>query len=670
MLTLERTAPDDAAPAAQRLPRITPSHGVLDRRHSDLSFAIDTGGRPMFRVLVARDPALFAAEQASARRTDNFHDSAAQGLQPYDGPPCFYMLPRSVLKALLPAPRLYYTLVAYEDREGTRPVYAQPPATLAGNAPSVAVAADFNVGSLGLMFGTPLERLAGLAGLHASLGWAQAADEMGEDLGADTPAIVGLADEAEDPGEEASEARYVHGYSHGYARAAEYEVGEDLDLAARVDGDADGDADGEDFGLALSRQVDAYQSEGPNRTPVQQDDATQAYAVGAVDAYDDGYSGAATATATAVNGSGSSSGSDYGSQHHPSAYAAEHEDSANPQREAVPEMLPDEEAQPQGAAQGEDPDAANAVEIEGAASAYGYGGDAAPAAEALRQPLDVAACKAILARIMPFESGADGFARVEPDGEFAGRYGSAHPAYGRWHLGLTYGAFPFVQEQGTLGALLAMMQLRDATAFERYFGRAADILVRMTGNSEGPHAWESADGLSPRLQPLDGAPLWQEPWLARFRAAAQHLPFQGAQNELAAKRFIFPLLPALAQMGLDSEQALTLAVDRAVQMGADAALAWLVDACSPLATPAQRQAALDRLSALQPGGLPAAGPWDAASHAAVLGRLRAHPQASPVPLPTRAQMVAAMVRRSEGTPWAERVRRLASAASAERLFQF
>ena len=41
-------------------------------------------------------------------------------------------------RAMLPAARLYYTLIAYEDRGGTQAVYAHPPESLARAAPSQA----------------------------------------------------------------------------------------------------------------------------------------------------------------------------------------------------------------------------------------------------------------------------------------------------------------------------------------------------------------------------------------------------------------------------------------------------------------------------------------------------------------------------------------------------
>ncbi|HYE41373.1 MAG TPA: hypothetical protein VEB23_15655, partial [Ramlibacter sp.] len=315
------------------------------------------------------------------------------------------------------------------------------------------------------------------------------------------------------------------------------------------------------------------------------------------------------------------------------------------------------------------------VDIEPSAQAYGeddaYG--EAQAAEPARVPFDIAACKAILARIMPFESGSDGFARVVDDGEFSGRFGTAHPAYQRFHLGLTFGGFPFVQEHGTLGQLLVLMRERDRATFDNLFPEAA-TLVSVTTAADGPRAWQSPDGYSQRLRPVGGKRLWEEPWLSRFRRAGRHPPFQGAQNELAASLYVQPVVGVCRQIGLDSEQGLAMVIDRAVQMGADGALAWVLECATPVETLAMKQAALTRLgqsdvqSFQAAQKLPLTGTWDVATHAALIAAMRASP-ASASPVLGRDEIVAAMLRHAQGTPWAERLRRIRDASPADRLFQ-
>lgn len=699
MLTIEQgshAARVSVRAQAAGVPRITPIHDPVDKRHSDLSFSIDTGGRPSYRVLVARDRTLFAPEQAGARNASNFYDSQREGLQHDDGPPCFYLVPRSVLHAMLPAPRLFYTVIAYDDRNGTTAVYATAPEKLASEAPSVVLASDL-VGSLSLMFGTSVTRLTRVG---ASLAFGFAEDEPGEDRDASPPDSTGLAaddDWGEDRAGEAAacdadeiapedeldhaaafDAGGDEGYDDGYAEGAQSLAEDDArppvlegaeaaaafeDAApdAGVDdiwGGAAGlsaDDDGYDDGFGKSEPAaQAYEEVGEDREPVLE--GAQSYGVDEVHAFD------------------------------------------APARDPVPEMLPDEDADGAHAAQAGERDD-DEVEVEAAprpvlaqAHADSYGDDysdedgsdsaqsyaaapnvAAPSPGATRQPFDIDACKAILARIAPFESGTDGFARTIEDGEFAGRFGSSHPAHQRFHLGLTFGAFPFVQEQGTLGQLLALMRERDRASFDANFPDA-DQLIAVTTAADGPRAWESPDGLSARLRPVAGKPLWQEPWLARFKRAAAHPPFQGAQNELAARLYVQPVLQVAQQIGLDSEQGLTLLIDRAVQMGAPAALAWVLEAATPVETPALRQRALASLgqadlAAFQRAArLPVTGLWDVATHAALIAALRSSPN-SPTPVLSGNEIVAAMLRHAQGMPWAERMARLRDATSTTRLFQ-
>lgn len=699
------------------VPRITPIHDPVDKRHSDLSFNIDTGGRPSYRVLIARDRALFAPEQAGARNASNFYDSQREGLQHDDGPPCFYLVPRSVLHAMLPAPRLFYTVIAYDDRDGTTAVYAVAPEKLATEAPSVALSSDL-VGSLSLMFGTSVTRLTRVG---ASLAFGLAEEELGEDLDVSPPDSIGLAAEDEwgddgtgeaaayDADEAAPDDELDHAaaldagaddaYDDGYVEGAQslaeddwrQPVLEGAESAAAFEDAPDAGVDdiwGGAAGLSRSPgssyaddgyddgfgepEAQAYEEVGEDREPV-----LEGQSYGAEDDYDDGQ--------------GDASGDAYGS-----AYADDVHAFDAPTRQPVPEMLPDEDADGAHAAQaGQYED--DEVEVEPAphpahaqsyADSYGddYSDDygdayaaagapnvAAPPPGATRVPFDIDACKAILARIAPFESGPDGFARTIEDGEFAGRFGTGHPAHQRYHLGLTFGAFPFVQEQGTLGQLLALMRERDRATFDATFPDA-DQLIAVTTAADGPRAWESPDGLSARLRPVAGKPLWQEPWLARFKRAAAHPPFQGAQNELAARLYVQPVLQVAQQIGLDSEQGLTLLIDRAVQMGAPAALAWVLECATPVETPALRQRALASLgqadlAAFQRAArLPVTGTWDVATHAALIAALRSSPN-SPTPVLGGNEIVAAMLRHAQGMPWAARMAKLRDATSATRLFQ-
>jgi hypothetical protein len=212
------------------------------------------------------------------------------------------------------------------------------------------------------------------------------------------------------------------------------------------------------------------------------------------------------------------------------------------------------------------------------------------------------------------------------------------------------------------------MKQRDEALFARIFGEHADELVAVT-NAVGPPSSESPDGRSARLQPVGGADLWDEPWLGRFRAAGAETAFQSAQNELAASLFIDPVLGFAGDLGLDTDRAVAIVVDRAAQLGCDPAKQWIVAAVGPIQTEALRQQALSAagfsdLAAFQTArGLAPDNLFGPDTHAALTGALRALGSATPIQLPTVDQMLDGLVRRADAdnTYWAASVKRLRTA---------
>src|SRR5262249_32879248 len=370
---------------------------------------------------------LFAPDKAGMRNASNFYDSQREGLQHDDGPPCFCLVPRSVLPAMLPAQRLYYTLIAYADAAGREAVYAHAPETLAREAPSVTLASDLN-GALAFMFGTPVALLVRVTG-NGAAARAEAIEEVGEDLEADTPETIGLSD-TDDASDE----------DDRISQAAASDAGEDEEAAA--------------FAEDPELRPPTMEGSGAPALETEHTGPDKPHGAAPADDYNDGY-GKVTDALPVSRG--------YGAEHE----EGEDAEQALATREAVPEMLPDEEAEGAHAAQAGSGDEDDVV-LEG--ESYAEAAEAAPAAPAVaRRPFDTEAGKAILARIAPFESGEEAYARVVEDGEFAGGFGKTHPAYNRYHLGLTFGAFPFVQEHGTLGQLLRLMRERDAATFDSTF---------------------------------------------------------------------------------------------------------------------------------------------------------------------------------------------------------
>jgi hypothetical protein len=289
------------------------------------------------------------------------------------------------------------------------------------------------------------------------------------------------------------------------------------------------------------------------------------------------------------------------------------------------------------------------------------------AAGAAAPPLTVDGKMRLIDRVAQFESGGD-FSAVNADGEFEGRFGADHPAYHRYHVGLSYGFVQFTQDSGKLGQLLKMMRDRDPDEFARVFGPDSGQLITIT-TASGPPSAKSPGGRSARVQPAAGTDLWQEPWLSRFRTAGANPRFQAAQRELAARAYLDPMLQFAGWLGLNTERALTMVADRSIQMGLGGARRWIISAVGPLEAEATRRQALAALGypdlrSFQAAtrGLRVDGEWGPNTHAAMVSALRALGPASPVPIPTTDQMIEAMVRRGASEPWHSRIEALRAAA--------
>lgn len=623
----------DAAPAHGAV-RITPNRQRLEAKFPVLGFTADAGGHPYFEVLLATDRSLFHPSNAARRSSSTFYASRQDsGLIRAEAEPSVFIVPSAAVHALSGASEIYYTAAAYDAPDGANPILAMPVEELVRNAPSVTVAPDMRSAPLNKVLSVPVSRLLrvrddddGTASSYAAFAAmtrpADPNDDRGEGedgygLAAEALEMPVTAQALEDDG--AEEPVYAAGYE------------DDDDAADRA-------------AAAFAHDVDdSSGSWGP-------DNAAPEAAASAAGDYDDGFDGpisSASASDTGDAGDGDE------------AYAQE---STYPTGAQTPQMLEDDE---------DGPVSAQSFEDEG-----GY--DEQLGFESLQTPttqsvqLDIAAKRRIIDIIAPYESSSDRYAAINADGEFEGRFDRAdhpHPASHRFHIGLSYGFIQFTQDSGALGQLLTLMRQRDQQAFDRIFGSDAQALLTIT-NAHGASSAESQGGRSARVQPVGGADLWREPWLARFRQAAAHPPFQAAQNELASRLFLDPMLQFAGWLGLNTDRALAVVVDRAIQMGLGGARQWIIEAAGAVQTPAQRQQALTALGhadlrAFQTAthGLSADGRWGASTHAAMTGALRALGSRSPLPVMTRDQMLDALVRRASTTPWATRTRELRQSRS-------
>ncbi|MEM7307045.1 MAG: hypothetical protein AAF682_10270 [Planctomycetota bacterium] len=274
--------------------------------------------------------------------------------------------------------------------------------------------------------------------------------------------------------------------------------------------------------------------------------------------------------------------------------------------------------------------------------------------------------RSIIVPIAAFESGLapEHLGDAERLGD---AYGATNPNSDG--AGLSWGIVQFTQSGGMLGRVLRACQHRDDARFRTVFGEHADALLATT----------EAAAREARMAEVGGAHLWTEPWLERFHRAGRVREFQAAQNELAIESYVDRNLPLLGWLGFHTDRALAMYCDRAIQLGNGGGRRWVLDAVGPVRTDEQRAEALAALGhadlrAFQTSvpGLRDDGRWGPQTHAAMVGALRRLGAASPVPVPSLAQMLTAMVEaaRASGVAWAHRVESLhSSGLLTDRVFQ-
>lgn len=230
----------------------------------------------------------------------------------------------------------------------------------------------------------------------------------------------------------------------------------------------------------------------------------------------------------------------------------------------------------------EDAHAAVTVVALGVRALSGNGGDAE---FVLRVPEDVTAAVAVVQSMdletAPGEQAAIGLdnqgiyrivravaAGISGNALYEWADGSQFPLHGA-----RVGLVGFSQARGELGQLLQIMRRRDPSLFAVAMGSNAEELLQVT----------TAASREERLQPVGNQHLWHEPWLVRFRQAAQQPTFQAAQNECAIEMQFRPLLEIARQQQVYSDRGLALLYERAVTLGSTEGAAWFAQRLLPAA---------------------------------------------------------------------------------------
>lgn len=622
-------------------PTVVPTRRRLDRRFPCLGFTVASAA-PWVEVLLATDPSLFDASRSSLRTQANFYASRTTGgLTPLTSGRARYVVPPAVIDRLAQrGSSIWYLAVAYPDATGVGGMAS------AATGASGAVVIDASYRRAPTAAALTITRLTRALSQDASL------DRLEGEDGADlqTAALVG------------------GGLSRRRHTSLSVDAGSD-----RLEGE-----DGADLQPASAPPASTPMASAPvvispsgNGGPAANPPAPAAIPVPQGPSVSVSSNGGGAVAPPALNGAPGT------------LDLAEYDDGWDDiDPGTVPALgasaAPDDEYPDlDWGAMGAVGDDYGEVPSYRGLEEPAMGDPPAPDGSALRpgvQPVAIALPTLDLAaeaqrRIIELTAGGDGaaYSAINADGPFRGRLGPGHKAYQRFHTGLSYGIADFNQDAGALGQLLRLMQQRSPESFSAVFGPAAAELLEVT-TAPGPSGEHADGGRGPRVQPVAGNDLWEEPLLSRFRAAGTVPEFRAAQNQLTAELYLAPMLTVAAGFGLTSERALCMVLDRAITLGEQGAKRWLADTVGPAQTHARRHDALaalgfDSIEAFQAAvpGLLNDGEFGPVTHATLTAALRALGPASPLPLLTIQQMVEAMADRGGGELGTTRLVRLATA---------
>jgi len=643
----------------------------IDNRFPVLGFTVKTGGLPYYEVIVTTEKRLFPPASAPDRTSRNFFSSRQinNHLQKTDGNDSVYIVPSSVLDSFAqadPKPSaIYFTLIAYQDETGAGPTLAHPIDTLTTSAPSVGVDPGFTGKTLSAVLGVPVESLRRVERPAMNLSDSPRNEYVGESLAADGDegeaedgySLLNKSDHSMSFATDDDALYPEDGYEFNQRRESAGQSYRESSLGEDRGGQYDEYQDGleDELGYVQGTYANMQESSfpaGSSEPDELYDEDSPRYSEGsAFENWEDSYSVPQSTELSeesrfeyAEAGSGYSTNGHHATAHSTPQYYDADEEFFGSQSNDFEEDYGD---------------------------SFSYGNDVSRAADTGEDGTSIAAERRIKARkkiveaVGKFESGATGspYKAINADTEFSSL--TWHAAYKKYHIGLSYGIVQFTQDGGSLGTLLGMMRGRDKAVFDKTFGGAklADELISVT-TATGPISKETKTGRSVRVQPVDGKDIWLSPWKERFEAAGDHTPFQAAQNELANSEYLDPILEFCNFLGLDTDRAIAMVYDRAVNMGVGGGKKWVIGAVGPISTSALQQQGLTALGKkdlkeFQKGaGLKADGDWGPMSHAAMVSALRTLGSKSPIPIPTREQMMDSMERAAAGQKWGHRVKGL------------
>jgi hypothetical protein len=625
------------------------------------SFAIRLQPSRYYEVACATDPRLFHARFKRERTRANFFSSRERGLLQAPRGDTAFMLPPEQLQRFAGSRRVFYALASYGSPRGDDAHFTVSPTTL-DSVPSITLASDFT--------GRTLDR--------ARIGHPRSSSEYG---GERVELVWGgdqaLEAEARRAQAEGGEAPYDDGHDpslwdHGQAvSAAPDGVVDPTSDADRLSADApvalavaaesgaqcddavlDPPAGGQSYGYyggSVGQERDdeeSGQSVGGLSAAIENDANDQEDT--AYGGYEDG-----AAAHSAMYGDGDSDSED-------TALALE-EMGAEDAGDSAADSLYGSAAAPVDEIGTDSPELSGAMEISGRDPGYSFEeelgeSEAFDAVNALAvRTLDIPEKVRLLRVIARAESGREGYSAINPDNEYNN---PKHPAFHRYHIGLSFGFVQFTQRSGLLGKVLTAARSRSLTTagkdeqFEALFGPDWQALLDVT----------NAPTAEARVAPVGGATLWERAWTDRFQRAGRVEYVRAAQNEIAIRECMDPVLSVAAWLGFTTSRALSMLVDRVIHMGMGGGLTWVLASCGPLNAEGDWRRALAAVGAADLStfqrtkpALTVDGKFGPRTHAALIGALRALGASSPITIAGRDAMLRRLVAAAAGHGFATRL---------------
>ena len=187
-----------------------------------------------------------------------------------------------------------------------------------------------------------------------------------------------------------------------------------------------------------------------------------------------------------------------------------------------------------------------------------------------RSEREIAVYKVIW-EIMAFESAGKPDA-ANRNTEF--RLMKKHPAYQKYHIGLSLGYIQMTQDGGTLGKWAKMCYDDNPEKFKEIVGSTyKELLAVITAPGRSGFSQRIARG--PRVKPIPvevngkmvNVDLWEEPWVSKMKKLAVYPEFEANQIEIATEIYLESMLPLLKELDARSEKAVAIAFNLAVHYG-------------------------------------------------------------------------------------------------------